>query len=667
VPANGTLGGYVTWLFHTNMFEYIRTHRRAMLVLLLVLVVPAFAFFGLEGYTGFMSRDRTLAEVNGAPITQPEFDSVRRNQLEELRVAMGSQFDIEAIDTPAFRQSVLDDIIDQRVIVETAMRGRFSVSDEQLRETIARIPAVQQDGRFSAQLYRQILASQGMTPADFEARVRSDLILSQVLGPIGATSSVPQRVVDDLLVALTQERTVSIRRFNAVAFEDDIEVTDDEIATWYQENSESLRLPDSVNIQYVVLDEQAASEGLSVPQAEIEAFYQQNQSRYGQPEQRRVSHILIEVAPDADEQARAQALARAQTIAQDLQADPSAFAQTARELSEDPGSANQGGDLGWIARDTLVPEVEEAVFVLDPETVSDVIESPFGYHVAVVTDVRPSGVKPLDEVRDDIEQEVLRQMASVRFADMATELTNRVYDERDALAPIAVELGLPLRQAQGLSRSGLLPSELFARDVPIDPSQQQILNNPRVLQIAYSPEVFRDRYNSGVIEVSPGTIVVLRVDEVIPAAVPPLAQVEDLIRQDLLAQGALSLARQAGQAALSVIDDAQQSPIGFSAAEVVSRQDGRSLTATELDAVMKLAQDQVPRVIGVDTRAGYTLLHIQEVLPGEPLPEQAVEQFKGQLAQAWGVAQEQAVLQVLRREFNVEITPAAQALIQNND
>jgi peptidyl-prolyl cis-trans isomerase D len=261
------------------MFEYIRTHRRAMLVLLLVLVVPAFAFFGLEGYTGFMSRDRTLAEVNGAPITQPEFDSVRRNQLEELRVAMGSQFDIEAIDTPAFRQSVLDDIIDQRVIVETAMRGRFSVSDEQLRETIARIPAVQQDGRFSAQLYRQILASQGMTPADFEARVRSDLILSQVLGPIGATSSVPQRVVDDLLVALTQERTVSIRRFNAVAFEDDIEVTDDEIATWYQENSESLRLPDSVNIQYVVLDEQAAREGLSVPQAEIEAFYQQNQSR----------------------------------------------------------------------------------------------------------------------------------------------------------------------------------------------------------------------------------------------------------------------------------------------------------------------------------------------------------------------------------------------------
>lgn len=637
-----------------------------MLVILLVLVVPAFAFFGLEGYTGFMSRDRTLAEVNGVSITQPEFDAVRRNQLEEVRLAMGSQFDIEAIDTPAFRQSVLDDIINQRVIVETAMRGRFSVSDEQLRETIARIPAVQEDGRFSAQRYRQVLAAQGMTPADFEARVRSDLILSQVLGPVANTAAAPQRVVDDLLEALIQERTVSIRRFNASAFESDIEVTDDDVATWYVDNAESLRLPDSVNIQYLVLDEAAARQGLTVPEAEIVTFYRQNEARYGQPEQRRVSHILIEVAPDADDDARAQARARAQEIAGALQEDPAGFAQAAREFSEDPGSASQGGDLGWIARNTLVPEVEEAVFELEPDTISDVIESAFGYHVAIVTDLRGAGVKPLEEVREDVENEVLRQMASVRFADMATELTNRVYDERDALAPIALELGLTLRQAEGVARSGVLPSEFFAREVQIEPGQRQILNNPRVLQVAYSPEVFRDRYNSGLIEVNPGTIVVLRVESVNPSAVPALDLVQEIIREDLLRQRAVSLARQAGQAALSVIDEGQ-SPIGFSAAEVVSRQDGRSLTDRELDAAMRLARDEVPRVIGVDTANGFTLLNVTEVLPGEPLPAEAVDQFKQQLAQAWGVAQEQAVLEVLRREFNVEVLPAARALIENND
>ena len=638
-----------------------------MQLVLLILVVPAFAFFGIEGYVGFMSNDKELAEVNGTAITQPEYDAVRRNQLEELRRGLGAQFDAEAIDTPAFRERILNDMINQRVIAEAAMQGRYSVSDEQVRETIAEIPAVQENGVFSAQRYRQVLAAQGMTPADFENRVRSDLILSQVLGPVGATAAAPTKVANDLMAALTQQRTVSLRRFNAEGYEGDIEVTQQEVDAWYKDNQETIRLPESVDIEYIVLNEEAASQGLSVPESEIEAYYQQNQASYGQPEQRRVSHILREVAPDADQAAKDAARAKAQEIADQLKADPDQFASLAAEFSQDPGSSSQGGDLGWISKDTLVPEVEEAVFKLEPDTISDVIESPFGYHVATVTQVQPASIKPLDQVREDIESEVLREMAAVRFADLATSLTNLVYDQRDALAPIADQLNLPLRKAQGLARSGLLPSELFNRQTPVDPSQVEILNSPRVLQVAFSPEVLQDKFNSGVIETAPGTVVALRVDKINPSAVPPVDQVESLIREQLVAEGALKLARQAGQAALSVIEDGTQAPIGFAAAEVVSRQDPRNLAPSELDAAMKVPENQVPKVVGVDTPAGYSLLEIKSVSAGEAMPEANQQQFKRQLAQAWGQAEEQAALDVLRRLFNVQILPAAQTLISGQN
>lgn len=645
------------------MFDFIRSHRRWMQLVLLLLVVPSFLFFGIEGYVGFMSRDKELAEVNGVAITEPEFDAVRRNRLEEFRQMLGAQFDAEAIDTPAFRQRILDDMINQRVIAEAAMQGRYTVSDEQLRDTIAGIPAVQQNGVFSAERYRQVLAAQGMTPADFEMRVRSDLVLSQVLAPIGSTAAAPVRVVDELLAALTEQRTVALRRFNALAYEADIKVTDADIEAWYAANANDLRLPESVNIEYLVLDEAAATAGLSVPDAEVEAFYLQNQARYGQPEQRRVSHILREVAPDADQQTKDAARAKAQELVDRLKADPSQFGALAAEFSQDPGSASQGGDLGWISKDTLVPEVEDAVFKLEPNTISEVIESPFGYHVGVVTQVQPASIKPLEQVREEVEAEVLRQMASVRFAELASGLTNLVYDQRDALAPIAQQLGLELQTAQGLARNGLLPDELFLRQTPLDAGQRDVLNNPRVLQVAFSPEVFQDKFNSGVIEAAPSTLVALRVDKVNPSAVPPIEQVKELIREELVATGALKLARESGQAALAVIADGSQPPVGFTAPEIVSRQDARNLNAPELAAVMALPVKDVPKVIGVQTPDGYSLIEVKAVDPGQPLPEANQQQFKNQLAQAWGRAEEQAALAVLRRVFNVQILPDAKAVI----
>jgi peptidyl-prolyl cis-trans isomerase D len=649
------------------MFDFIRTHRRWMQLILLLLVVPAFAFFWVEGYVGFMSRDKELAQVNGVAIVEPEFDAVHRARLDELRGMLGAQFDAQAIDTPAFRRQLLNEMIDQRVIATAAMQGHYSVSDEQLRQTIAQIPAVQVNGVFSPERYRQVLAAQGMAPADFELRVRSDLILSQVLGPIGATAAAPQKVVDELTAALTQRRTVALRRFNAVGYESDVVVTDADIADWYSKNADELRLPQSVDVEYVVIDEQTASRGITVSEADIEQYYEQNKSRYGQPEQRKVSHILRVVEPDADEAAKQAAKARAEQIANELKADPSKFAELAKTQSEDPGSASQGGDLGWISKDTLVPEVENAVFQMPVNTVSDVIESPFGYHVAIVTEIQPASTKPLSQVQEDVESEIKQQLASARFADLASQLTSLVYDQSDALAPIATQLDLPLLYAQGLARVGLLPDDRFKRSEPVADGQLEVVNNPKFIQTAFSAEVFQDKMNSGVIEIEPGTVVAMRIDQVNEPTVPPLEQVAGLIRERLVQEKSLALAREAGKAALAVISDGSQAPIGFSAPQVVTRQDAGNLVQAELDSVMRVPVDQAPKVVGIDTREGYSLLDVQSISAGEPMPKPNVEQFTRQLAQAWARAEERGALELLREVFDAHITPEGEFIISGTD
>lgn len=649
------------------MFDFIRNHRRWMQLVLLLLVVPAFAFFGIEGYVGFMSQDRELAKVNGTPITLTEYDQARRARLEELRSMLGNRFDAEAIDTPRFREQLLNEMIDQRVIAAAAIEGRYTVSDETLRQTIADVPAVQENGQFSPERYRQVLAAQGMTPADFELRLRSDLILSQVLGPVGLTASAPKAVVDHLVNALTQQRTVSTRRFTQSAYESEVSVTDADVKAWYDENAEQLRLPESVNIEYVVIDEEAATQGVNVSEKEIEHYYQQNQNRFGQPERRRVSHVLFTVSPSADQTEKDAARASAEQAAQDIKADPSRFAEIARERSQDPGSASQGGDLGWIGQGTLVPEVEQSVFGLDRGQISDVVESPFGYHVVTVTDVQPASIKPLDQVRDEITSQIRTQLASARFADMASQLTNLVYDQRDALEPIAQQLGLQLRKAQGISRTGLLSDELFTRETEMTDAIQALLSHPRVMQVAFSEEVMRTGENSGSIELAPDTILALRVTQVNPSEIPSLDLAAPVIREDLVRERALEMARDAGQDLLKQLQSpGAVDPTGFSPAQAVSRQNPRELNNDELRAVMTLDEQSIPGFVGVNSQNGYTVIQVQSVEPGPALDPSELRQFEGQLSQAWGQAEEAAALSILRSRFQAEITPEGVAVIDGS-
>lgn len=649
------------------MFDFIRHHQRLMQLVLLLLILPSFVFFGVQGYTSLMSSEPELASVDGQPITLGEFDRARRAQLEQYRSALGAQFDAAAFDTPALREQLLNSLIDQRTVAIAAAQGRYSVSDEMLRRTIAAIPAVQVDGQFSSERYRQVLAAQGMSPTAFESGLRRDLALGQVLQPIGLTARVPQEVAQKILALVTEQRTVSLKTYSKNSFDKDIKITDAEIKVWYDSNQASLQIPENLDVDYVVLDESAASKDIKISDADIDSFYKQNQARYGQPERRRVSHILLEIPVNADDAAKTKARELAADLAKRAAADPKTFAALAKEFSQDAGSASQGGDLGWISKNMLVPQVEDALFKMEKGTVSGVVESPFGVHVLYITDVQPASVKPLADVREDIIAEISKQIAAERFASMAGKLTSLIYDQRDSLKPVSDALNLPIMRGTGLTRSGFLTSEQRMGAAAPSDTEQTLLGNPKVIQTAFSSEVLKDKLNSGAIELSPDTIVALRVAAVHPARVPGLEQVSAFIRSALTNERSLAAAQDAGTKQLEQLkkeDKAQTS--GFDASQVVTRQNAGTLTAQQLEASMSMPANTLPAWSGVQGAEGYSIIQLTKVEAGSAPDASQITQLQNQLSQAWGAAEEQAALKVLRSLYQVKVLPDAAKLIRGD-
>lgn len=650
------------------MFELIRSHRRWMQFILLVLIVPSFFLVGIQGYDSFISREPELATVAGQPITRGEFDNAHRNQLESFRQQLGSRYDPALVDTPAMREQLLNQLIDQRLLAQVAQDNRFSVSDGTLRNTIASIPQVQDEGRFSPERYRQVLAAQGLTPTMYEAGLRRDLAIGRVLQPVAESAMTPAAVTASLESALTQERTVQLRRFAAADYRTQVSVSPEDIKTWYDANQQQLTVPEQVSAQYLVLDEAAASQDIQIKDEDIAGYYEQNKSRFGQPERRRASHIMIQVpagAADADRQA---ARAKAETLAQQAAANPGGFADLAKAESQDAGSAQKGGDLGWMGAGMLTGDLNTTIFSLNKGQVSGVVESPSGFHVIMVTDIQPASVKPLAEVRDEIVSEIRKQIAATRFAEMATKLTEIVYDQRDSLQPAADALGLKIRSASGISRQGLLPADEAVGPNPASNGKDAaLLDNPRVREALFSTDGLREKLNSGVIELSSDTLLVVRVAEVQPQHVSPLEKVTESIRARLTDERAAEAARKAGDEALKTwAADPASLPEGFGASIVVTREQPQQLSAPILQATMRLPSQPVPAYTGVADGNDYVVVRLDKVEAGQ-VEAAGAELLDRQLNAAWGDAEAAAILKMLRKQYQVQILPAAAEAIQGAD
>jgi peptidyl-prolyl cis-trans isomerase D len=616
------------------MFDSIRSHRRWLMFFMLVLIFPSFVFFGIQGYNRFIEQEGGLATVDGATVTQQEFDAALRDRVERLRQTLGANFDPKILETPEARAQVLDGLVLDRALASEARKSNIVVTDERLRDVIAGIPAFQEDGKFSADRYQAFLASQGWSGALFDQRVREDMRKQALVQAVVESAIVPKQVTERIEGMLREQREVRELRFPAAQFLPTVKITDAQIAEFYEKNRRLFETPENVKIEYLVLSPETIAGAGTVAEADVKAYYEQNKARYGTEEQRRASHILLTAAGSDKTVARK----KADEILAKVRANPGDFEKLARENSKDSGSAAQGGDLGFFGRGMMVKPFEDVAFKLKEGEISDVVETDFGAHIIRLTAIKPAQAKPFEEIRVDIERDLKQQQAQKRFAEAADQFTNLVYEQADTLQPAADKLKLKIRTAEAMTRQGIPP-----------------LITARVVDALFAEDSLKNRRNTQAIEVATNTLVAARVIEHRPAAVRPLEQVKSQIRELVERREVVRLAREAGEARLAALSK-QPSDEGFLPARFISRQQAQGLPPSALVQILRVPADKLPAFVGVEIEnSGYLITHVLSSRAGAALEAPQREAQARVLAQQAAGADELAYADGLKSRHKVTI------------
>jgi peptidyl-prolyl cis-trans isomerase D len=626
------------------MFDSIRSHRRWLMIFLLVLVFPSFVFFGIQGYERFQSDDQAVARVGGSRITAQEFDAAQRQRLDRLRQMFGQNFDPKLFDTPEARAAALDGLIGQRALQQEMARAHVAVTDERLREVIRSVPAFQQDGSFSYERYKTLLAAQGQSERVFEQQLRADLVQQTLLRAVADSAFLPRAVNERLQQLSEEEREVRLLRFRPEDYTRQVAVTDAAVNEYYTANRAEFETPESVRAEYVVLTLDAVASQITVPEAELRTYYEQNKPRFGTDEQRRASHILFTAGDGGTAQDKAGARKVAEEVLARLRNQPGEFEKLARQYSKDPGSAAKGGDLGLFGRNMMVKPFEEAAFQLKEGALSDLVESDFGWHIIRVTEIKPAHIYPFEAVRGEIEQDYRRQQAQKKFAEAAETFTNTVYEQADSLKPAADKLNLQVQVTENVTRQG----------VPSRPGAPAVFV-PRLLEALFAPDSIKARRNTEAIETAPNTLVSARVAEHRPAALRPLEEVRAQIRARLESAEASRLAREAGTKRLAELL-AAPNDAGFDKSRTISRTRPEGIDEAALRAVMRMPASKLPAYVGAQLQGGaYGVFHVVAARA----PAQADAARREQMARGWqqsvGGGDDVAYLDALKAKYKAEV------------
>jgi peptidyl-prolyl cis-trans isomerase D len=466
-----------------------------------------------------------------------------------------------------------------------------------------------------------------------------------VLQGIGGTVLVPKAVVDQSLEALLQRRQVQMQRFNAKDYRSKVNPSDADIEAYYKANEALFRAPEQARIEYIVLDQQALKQGISVPEDDLRRYYGENASRYTAAEERRASHILVAADKDMPAAERQKARAKAEALLEQVRKSPAQFAEIARKNSNDPGSAERGGDLDFFGRGGMVKPFEDAVFAMKPGEISNVVETDFGYHIITMTAQRGGEKKSFETVRAEIEDEVRKQLAQKRFAEAAEQFTNTVYEQSDSLQPAMDKLKLDKRTAT-------------VQRTPAAGASGPVAS-PKLLEAVFANDAIRNKRNTDAVEVGPSQLASARIVEYTPARTLPLAEVKDQVRERLVAEQAAALARQEGLALLAQLQKGGELTLPESA--VVSRASAQGLPRNVIDAVLGADASRLPAPVGIDLGdQGYLVARVTQVLPRDPAVA-SEENLQGQYAQAVANAEAQAYLAALKARYKAEIKTAALA------
>ncbi|MFL9871787.1 SurA N-terminal domain-containing protein [Paraburkholderia megapolitana] len=630
------------------MLDFFRNHQRLMMFMLILVILPGLGFVGIQGFRGFFDESANVASVNGHKIPRADYDNAMRQQLDQARQALGAQFDPKVLDTPERRRDVLDGLIQQRVLADETQRSHLTASDDAVRRVLLNDPIISSlknpDGSIDVNRYKQLLAMQGMTPEQYDERVRYSLASQQLPSSIVSSAFTSKTLVQHLTSLADQQREVQGLAFHAQDYAAKVQPTDAQLQAYYDAHRNDFATPATATIQYLVLSPASLANAAQPSDADLKKYYDDNVAHYRTEGEVRASHILISAPKDASAADKAKAKEKAEAVLAQVKAHPDQFAQIAQQNSQDPGSASKGGDLGYFTRGMIAggQAFDDAVFKLKKDEVSDIVQTDFGYHIVKVTDVKPAVTKSFDEVKDSIVKDVKAQQAAKTFADDAEGFTSTVYEQAKTLQPAADKYKLQVQTATVTPQ----PNPALPPDNP--------LNNAKFLAAVFANDATTARNNTQAIDTGSSTLIAAHVTDYKPAAVPALAAIKDAVSKKVIATQSADLARKDGAAKLAELEKSK-STAGFSSALKVSRNDAQGVPPAALSAIYKVDAQKLPAYVGVDLGdAGYAIYRVNAVLPGTPVDGPRLAAAQQQIGQVDAQSEVEAYIEAVKARSKVK-------------
>lgn len=631
------------------MLDFFRNHKRLMMLMLVLVIVPGLGFVGIQGFRNFFDESANVASVNGHKIARAEFDSAMRQQLDQARQFLGAQFDAKALDTPARRSELLDNLIQQRAMADEAQREHLTASDNAVRRALLADPVIaslrKPDGSIDIDRYKQLLAMQGMTPEQYDERVRYGLAMQQIPESIEASAFTPKSLAERVAQLAEAQRVVQALMLHASDYAAKVQPTDAQLSAYYDAHQADFATPATATIDYLVLSPATLAAGVSPTDADAKKYYDDNVAHYTTPREVRVSQILIASPKSASPADDAKAKAKAEAVLADVKAHPDQFAAIAQKESQDPGSAAKGGDLGWSTSGVLTGEkaFDTAAMALNKDEVSSVVHTSFGYHIIKATDVKAAATKPFADVKDAIVKDLKTQLATKSYSDDADGFTSTVYEQAKSLKPAADKFKLTIQTATVTPKA----NPALPPDSP--------LNNPKFLAAVFADDSVKNHNNTQAIDVGNNTLIAAHVNDYKGAATPPLASIKDAVKAKYIAEQAAELARKDGAAKLAELQKSK-STAGFGAEQKISRTDAQGISPLALSAIFKADDTKLPGYVGVDLgNDGYAIYRINSVVPPAPIDPNRLTAAQRQLAQVDAQTQLEAYMASLRKRSKVKL------------
>jgi len=628
------------------MLSFIRERAQGWVAWVIVglLIIP-FALWGINEYLGNGGR-LVVADVNGTEISRGEFQQAFYEQRGRMQQMFGEQYDARLLD-PQIKQRTINLLIDRELLLQYANEMGYRVSNETVVATIQSIDAFREDGAFSTDLYQQQVQAQGQSPAAFEQRVKRLMATSQLPDGLAATVLVMDAELDTAIKLQEQTRDFQYLILPKSKYQDESVADEAAIKAYYEQHLTWFMTTEKVSVEYVELSAAALAPDEEPNEEKLRELYDSNSSQFQVPEERQASHILIQLEEGADEAAVNAARDKANDLVAKIKSGES-FEDLAKTNSDDPGSAEIGGDLGYFGRGVMEPDFEQAVFGLNKGGISEPVLTSFGFHIIKLTGVRAEASKPFEEVREELLKQFQLDVAERQYFDLTEKLTNLAYESPDSLSEIADQLGLAVKQ-----------SPLFGRTGGAD-----IFSNKQTVAAAYSNDVLKQGFNSEPIEIGANHVVVLRMLEHQEAKQRPLEDVQAQVKTQLIREKAIESTKAAGEALIKQLETGEDSKavakslaLEWKVAKAVKR------TAEKMDAAVvnqafglkRPAEGSASFGGGAFASGNYVVIQLDRVADGNPATFGKAERetLKRRMADALGNDAQTYLIETLKSQASI--------------